>query len=390
MWQRADGRYGAALSYDYYDPESGGKRRKRSSTTKATWDEAHEWLVGKQSDIRSGTMVNAENPTVEEFLAEWLSVVIEPFRSHNTYLKRRCAVGAHLVPAFGKTRLKDLDPRKIQSLYSRLARREPPLALSTRREIHVTLKMALSQAVRWNMLTRNPADLVDAPKQAQVASEDEETGEIRALTNQQAEALFSETVGSRWRNYYVAAIRTGLRPGEMLGLRWGDLALDTDLGSLRVRRSLDTTGGIRFNPPKSAASRRTLALHWEATEAFERQRELLESEGHPAGKRNLVFPSTSGTPMNSGNLRKRNLKPDLKQAELPDLTLHELRHTFASVMLHEWHVSPSIVSEMMGHASIKMTMDLYGHLFPGAQEDAIRALRKMHSKSKEMDAIQGT
>lgn len=387
MWQRSDGRYGAALSYDYYDPDSGGRRRKRASTTKATWDDAHEWLVGKQSDIRSGTMVNAENPTFREFMEEWLPIVIEPSRSRNTCLRRKTAIKAHLVPEFGRARLKDLDPRKIQSLYSRLARRVPPLALSTRREIHVTLKMALNQAVRWSILARNPADLVDAPKQRREVSEDEGTGEVRALTNERAKMLFGHTEGGRWHNYYVAAIRTGLRPGGMLGLRRGDLNLESDPGSLRVRRTLDTVGAASFNPPKNVASRRTLAPHWEAAEAFGRQKEFLQTEGHPTAKRDLVFPSTAGTPMSSGNLRKRNLKPDLRRAGLPELTLHELRHTFASIMLHEWHVAPSIVQEMLGHESIGMTMKIYGHLFPGAQEDAIRMLREMHSKNSQMRAV---
>ena len=84
--------------------------------------------------------------------------------------------------------------------------------------------------------------------------------------------------------------------------------------------------------------------------------------------------------MSSDNLRKRSLKPDLARADLSEFTLHELRHTFASIMLHEWRVSPSIVQEMLGHESITMTMGIYGHLFPGAQEDAMRALARMHRR----------
>jgi integrase len=90
----------------------------------------------------------------------------------------------------------------------------------------------------------------------------------------------------------VAAVRTSLRPGELLGLRWGDLDLRTDPASLRVRRTLAIRegGGFYFKPPKSKASRRTLALHWEAAEAFELQRSLLEDEGLPTGPKDLVFP----------------------------------------------------------------------------------------------------
>jgi integrase len=216
-------------------------------------------------------------------------------------------------------------------------------------------------------------------------------GEIRALTEEQAEILFSETEGKRWHNYYVAAVRTGLRPGELLGLQWGDLDLLSDPASLRVRRTLAIKegGGFYFKPPKSKASRRTLALHWEASEAFESQRQMLEDEELPTGKRDLVFPSSTGSPMNRNNLRFRHLQPDLAAAGLPRLTLHELRHTFASVALHEWHMTPAVVQEIMGHESMRMTMDVYGHLIPGSQEAAIRALRAMHKKPESATARSG-
>ena len=107
---------------------------------------------------------------------------------------------------------------------------------------------------------------------------------------------------------------------------------------------------------------------------------MIEGEGLPVGRDDLVFPSTTGTPMNRNNLRYRHLQPDLAAAGLPRLTLHELRHTFASVALYEWHWPPAVVQEIMGHESIRMTMDLYGHLVPGSQEAAIRALRTMHRK----------
>ena len=166
----------------------------------------------------------------------------------------------------------------------------------------------------------------------------------------------------------------------------GDLALDSDPASLRVRRTLAIRegGGFYFKQPKSKASRRTLALHWEAAEALEAQRTMLEDEELPVGKRDLVFPSSTGSPMNRNNLRFRRLQPDLAAAGLPRLTLHELRHTFASVALYEWRMPPAVVQEIMGHESIRMTMDLYGHLIPGSQEAAIRALRAMHRKPEDV------
>jgi hypothetical protein len=117
-----------------------------------------------------------------------------------------------------------------------------------------------------------------------------------------------------------------------------------------------------------------VALHFEAKDALEAQRGMLRGEGLPVGEGALVFPSTSGTPMKSDNLRKRHLGPALGRAGLPYVTLHELRHTFASIMLHEWMVPPAVVSKMMGHKSIAFTFDLYGHLIPSAQSDVMRRL----------------
>ncbi len=385
IWERADGRFGAALPYPYHDPKTGRTMRKKATTTKDTWEEAHKWMVQKQADLLGGVQVSPEDPPFREYLESWLSDVVEPSVAPKTHEKREYHVRVHLIPALGHVRLKDLAARQIHALYTRLARRDPPLGLSTRRDIHTTLKMALKQAVRWGLIPKNPCDLVDPPRASQADGEDEEGGEIRALTDGQARALFAATEGKRWRNYYVAAIRTGLRPGELLGLRWGDLELSDDPGSLKVKRTLHEKkgGGFYAKRPKSDASRRMLALHWEATEAFAAQREMLAGEGLPTGAKDLVFPNTLGRPMSRHNLLNRNLKPDLERAGLPVLTLHELRHTFASIMLHEWKVPTAVVQEMMGHESMRMTVDLYGHLMPNAQADAIRALRTLHSKPEK-------
>lgn len=378
VWKTKDGRFGAKLTYPYHDPETGKTKRKRASTTRRTWEEAHRWLVRKQAELLGGPVTTPTKTTVGEYLQEWLRDALEPSVARNTYLKRESVCRVHLHPAFGHVRLSDLDARRVQALYSSLSRRGYSLAM--RREVHVTLKMALSQAIRWGMLPRNPLDLVEAPREGR-RDADEET-EIRALTEEQAEWFFESAKDSRWRNYYVSAIRTGLRPGELLGLRWGDLELDEDPGSLRVRRTLDTHGPARFNPPKSPAARRTVALHWEAAEAFGRQYHMLEGEGLVAD--DLVFPSRIGTPMQASNLRKRHLIPDLEAAGLPRLTLHELRHTYASIALFEWRFPPAVVSEALGHRSITMTFDLYGHLIPTAQSDEIRRLNRLrHSRSSQ-------
>lgn len=374
IWDRPDGRKGVSLPYKYRDPETGRILIRRFATTRNTREEAEDWLVEKRREVGDGKAPEDRGVLFSDHTRAWLRDAVEPRVAPRTLEKRVWALSIHLLPEFGVLPLAEVTPRAIQRLYARLVREG--YALDTRRQIHVTLRMTLEQAVRWGLIRHNPCALVDPPKQG--AREYKEDEEIRALSDGQAARLFGIATDSRWCNYYVAAVRTGLRPGEMLGLRWGDLDLDADPASVRVRRTLDTHRAPRFGPPKSAASRRTVALHFEAADAFVSQRRMLAEEGLPSGPKSLVFPSTQGTPMQSGNLRRRHLQPDLERAGLPRLTLHELRHTFASIMLHEWHVPPAIVQQALGHASIKMTMDTYGHLVEGAQAAEMRRINALY------------
>lgn len=382
VWQRKDGRWSAALSYPYYDHKTATSKTRRLSTTKPDEDGARKWLAKMQRDLL-GAMPNAEDsPPLSEYLVEWLADVVEPAVAPNTYAKRENHVRVHIVPVLGSTRLDNLQPRQIHNLYTSLAR--DGYSIATRRDIHTTLKMALSQAVRWGMVQTNPVDLVDPPRDNQTDSEEEK---VRALTDDQARALFGATADSRWHNYYVTAIRTGLRPGEMLGLQWRDVELSCDPATLSVRRTLAKPSTTRrqayLKPPKSRASRRTVTLQWEAAGALASQKEMLDGEGLSAAGEAFVFPNTEGGPMSETNLRRRHLHPALVNAGLPRLGLHELRHTFASIALYEWRIPAEIVSKMLGHANVTITVNLYGHVAPGAQEGAIRALNELQKRPRK-------
>lgn len=319
-WLRPDGRYGASIVVPHRDPVTGRLLKKRITTTRTSEEEVDAWLLEKRHELMSSGGVLRDSPsrsgiTLREHIESWLRDAVAPRVSPNTLQKRIWAASNHIVPALGHLALEEVSPRDIQALYATLAREG--YSVATRREVHVTLRQALGHAVRWGLLERNPAspELVDAPKQTTVRQDEED---VRALSEEQVRRLFeyANKTGSRWRNYYVVAIRTGLRPGEALGLRWGDLDLETDPATLRVRRTLDTHATPRFGPPKTPSSRRTLALHFEAKEALLSQRKMLSREHLPTGEDDLVFPSRSGTPMNAGNLRRRHLQRDLAAAGL--------------------------------------------------------------------------
>jgi integrase len=373
---RPDGRWSAALWIRVHDPTTGRTIRRRLTTTRRSWEEAHAWLVERQGDAKRNLLRPSEDPRLSEFLTGWLRDVVAPYVAPKTLEKRRYHA-AKIDAALGHMRLTKLQPRQIHLFYLDLAR-GGKLALTTRRAIHTTFRMALNQAVRWSLLAQNPLDLVDPPRDG---VQDSVQDRVRALTDVQARTLF-RAMESPWREWAVVAVRTGLRPGESLALRWGDVELDSDPASVTVRRTLgiadkEAGGGVYFKAPKSRASRRTVMLHHEAEDALRAQARYLDGVGLGTGGEALVWPSSAGTPMMRGNLLQRHVKPALERAGLPPLTLHELRHSFASIMLYEYRIPVEIVSAMLGHSDVSLTLRVYGHMVPGSQESAIRALRAL-------------
>jgi integrase len=372
----SDGRWVACLPYKL--PTGKTKRHYSYHTTR---EEADEALALMKAARRKGQPHQpSRGPRLSEYLVSWLRDSIAPSVGPKPLEGYEAACRVHIIPALGHIRLGDLRSRQVQSFYADKMREG--LGIRTRRNIHATLKRALKQAVVWGELASNPAESLVPPK----ASFEEESEEIRALTNEQTDVLFAAARerGDRFRNLYVAAVRTGLRQGELLGLKWEDLNLDSSPASVTLRRSLASKlgGGFYFTPTKRKSQRRRLALLDEAAKALRAQRELQDYERRTRRWREngLVFPSTIGTPMNARNLYARNFKPTLRSTGLPDVSFHDLRHTFASIMLFEWGASPRFVQEALGHASIKITMDTYGHLMPQTMEGELRRIQSLLSE----------
>jgi integrase len=194
----------------------------------------------------------------------------------------------------------------------------------------------------------------------------------------QTKALFAAArdYGGRFEALYILALTTGLRRGELLGLKWSDA--DIERATLSVNRSMDTMYGPPVEKaPKRSSSRRTVALMPEAVAALRMHRKRQAEERLAAGpawtERDLIFPTRVGTPMSGTNLLKRSLRPLLSKAGLPPVTFHELRHTFATFHLAS-RERPKVIQEILGDSSIKTTMDTYSHVIPGMQEDAARRL----------------
>jgi integrase len=235
----------------------------------------------------------------------------------------------------GSVKLKALSPRHVRGLY-----KEKLSSLSPRtvRCIHVTLHKALTQTVSDGLIPRNATEAVKPP---QVRRE-----EIRPLTPEQVKMLLDAAVGDGLEALYVLAVHTGLRQGELLGLKWDDIDLET--ATLQVRRALTTAkGGPRLAAPKTKGSRRRVSLTRIAAQALkdhlERQLEEIDLAGSLWQVNGLVFASETGAPIDRRDLTSRRFKPLLKRAGLPHFRFHDLRHTCATLLLTQ-NVNPKVVS----------------------------------------------
>ena len=277
-------------------------------------------------------------------------------------------VTTHIKPALGRLKLKSLNALHLQGLYRE--RLDSGLSGSTVQKIHHVLHKALSQAVKWNLIPRNPADAVKAP----MAS----SKEMHPLSVSEARRLLEAARDDRLEALYVLALHTGIRRGELLGLKWEDLDLDDSI--VRVRRTLTRTENgkrLALGEPKTKKSRRTVHLTPRAVEALKRHRAKQAEKKLKTGglyqDQGLVFAGEIGNLINPSNLRQRSFAPLLEHAGLPRITFHDLRHTCASLLFQK-NVHPKFVQELLGHASVAVTLDTYSHMLPGMGGEAADAM----------------
>lgn len=358
--QRKDGLWVARVSI------GGGKRKSYYGRTRK---EVAEKLKVALREQQQGTLPAAPGLTVQEYLESWLRDVsaseVRPrsLRNYQDYVR------LHVGPSIGGTKLEKLGPRDLQRLYNELGTK---LAPKTVGNVHAFLHVAFETAVRWGYLGRNPCDLVDPPRVP--------APETRALSFGEIQAFLRAARAEDEEALYVLALATGMRQGELLGLKWADLDFQAEL--LHVRRSLAQVPGRGpvEQEPKTKASRRSLHLIPAAQEALKRQRvrvaELRLRAGPEWGEHDYVFPSARGGALNQSNLLHRSFYPLLVRAGLPRIRFHDLRHSVATY-LFAMKKHPKAVQEALGHSEIRTTLDIYTHPASEAQVDALSALQRL-------------
>jgi integrase len=355
------------------DPVS-GRRRQRWKGGFATKREAEKALGRALVAVGAGEVADAGALTVGAYFDEWLAGHV-PSLKPSTAKSYREVVQWYVKPRLGRVKLVDLNALLIRSLYAELLahggrRRRAELSPATVAVVHRVLRKALNDAVLWGLLVRSPLLGVKPPRH--------EPPEMRAWTPDEARRFLGVVDGDRLYGLWVLVLATGMRRGELAGLRWVDV--DLDAGVLAVRRSrVSVSYLVHESDPKTRSSRRTISLDARVVAVLRahRRRQLEERLAWGAAwtDTGYVFTSEDGLAMHPERITVLFGRL-VASAGLPKVRLHDLRHTSASLMLVAG-VHPKIVSERLGHSSISITLDLYSHVIPGLQAEAAEKLGEM-------------
>ncbi len=342
------------------DPATG--KRKQSRVTADSPEKLDELIVETRRAWASGTLGALDRTTtLREFIPEWLrsvesSVVGGTIRTWAS----RCRVW--IVPVLGNRRLCDLNPADIERLMISIT--DAGRSSSHAHAIHSTIRTALNHAVRWQLIDRNPCSAVRAPR---MAHPEMKTWSALEASRAIAESAFDGLLGPLFR----LALTTGMRSGELLGLRWKDV--DLERGSIAVLQSLTRgkSGGLELKQPKTQRSRRSIALSANDVVALKAHRKIQLTMRMGASEwtdNDLVFPNAKGGPTHPNSLT-RHFRALIERGQLPVIRFHDLRHTAATLMLSAGE-HPKVVSERLGHSSIAITMDRYSHVSIDLQREA--------------------
>jgi integrase len=375
-----------------------GRRRQRRRMGFESKRDAERALRELLHKIDTERFVDRTSLTLADYLRdEWLPAVCPPNLRESTWQSYQGELGRHVIPHLGGVKLQKLNAVHLNRLYAQLladGRTDGKGGLSPRtvRYIHTVIRKALSDAVRWGRIERNVADLADPPRRNGHEADRHMRTWSRAQLRKFLEHVRDERLYAAW---HLAAM-TGMRRGEVLGLRWTDV--DLKRGRLAVRQTYVSIDGVaQFSEPKTPRSRRTIDLDaetvtrlrtWQTAQAAER-----EAWGPAWHEHGLAFTNEDGTPLEPDGFSKRFVRY-AKQAGLPPIRLHDLRHTHASMLLAAG-VNPKVASERLGHHSTAFTLDVYSHVVPGMQADAaaliagqLRAAERTDDEMGSGDAVQ--
>lgn len=352
-----------------FHPET-GKRRQVLRQGFATKKEAQVALSELMQANEKGAVVAKSTTKLGDYLDEWLLNQRNHLRA--TTLRSYEIAVMRIKKRIGRIQLQALTPMQIEKLYNELlaggVSGQKPLAPKTVKNTHVVLRKALADAERLGLVPRNAASAARSPSAHRP--------EFDTWSSDDLKTFFEATKDNRLRAAFVVLATTGMRRGELLGLRWRDV--DFGGAQLSIVQALTTVKWEPVvTPTKTQRSRRTIYLDTFTVDALrghrKRQREEQLAAG-PAwdGSNDLVFRGDLGGLVHPDSFSREFLLL-VRDAGLPRIRLHDLRHTYATLAL-KTGVHPKVVSERLGHATVGITLDLYSHVTPGIARDAAQAV----------------
>jgi len=379
--------------------------RVRDANTGKMKDQWHGGFATKKeartarNDARAlsdkGTAVAASKITVKEYLADWLEASEKRVRP-TTHVSYKLHVDRYIVPRIGAERLQQLTPTMIDALYAALGksgrapRRKPKegerpapptgLSASTVRRVGATLHKALVDASRRKLIPFNPADAAELPK---IQRDSHGAGGVQTWTREELDTFLRHVASDRLFPLWRLAAWTGMRRGELAGLTWRDIDLEAATVTVQRARVTVKSADVRESQPKTASGRRKVELDTDtatALTAWQKRQEKERAEWPGTWPdHGLVFTLEDGSALHPDYL-SRAFRAHVKKAKLPMVRLHDLRHTHATLMLAAG-VPVKVVSERLGHATAAFTMQVYQHVLPGMQREAVQNLANAETKA---------
>ena len=384
IFKRADGRWEARLDLGWRN----GKRQRKSFLGRTRQAVARALAVAKVRADR-GLPVPHDRQTVEQYLARWL-LTVRPNVRPRTFESYELTVRLHVVPAIGRILLSRLTPNDVRVMLGELGDRSAPrpndrkLSARTISYVRTVLRIALNQAVGDQLIAWNPAAIAKPPKENSRADRGGEPANWRAFDQDEAQRFLATIRGHRLEALFITALALGLRRGEALGVRWQDV--DFENATLRIEQSIQRlsrkitdTPGLQAVAPKTPSARRALSMPASVARALRTHRARQAEERLGAGTAwkdsGLVFTNYCGGPLEP-NIVRNAFKKSLQAAGLVDMRFHDLRHSAATLLLHE-DVSLKVLQELLGHSQFALTAKVYAHVKRRALDEAAQKMDRI-------------
>ena len=357
--KRKDGRWQARLTL------AGGKRLSVYGRTRA---DVVKKLNTAKADLEKHTLASPSSLTLGGWLDHWLENIQRVSVASSTLGQQQWLVKKHIKPHLGERRLSRLTPEDFDWLFAELERLG--VGARTRQHAHQILRKAMRNAVEKRRIPMSPMIAVERPRRPRP--------EIQVLNVADVRTLLEAAADDRYEALYTVAVHTGMRWGEIAGLQWQDVDLDS--GVLHVRRTQreiyvpEAKKGSRWQvelaEPKTNSGRRAIRLGTSTVSALRRHLDALGASPMPKVH---VFTSPDGRPLRRSDFSRKQWHPLLERAGLPKMGFHSLRHTMATTGLSSG-LHAKVIQERLGHARISQTLDTYSHVIPELHEEAANVL----------------